>query len=278
MGEEVSQGQHTACSASLASVSTRVSPVPWHCDPADPAGSSCTLAQRRNAKAVVLRKVSSSPGTCLGSGKDIWQARLFYCTSQALRPGQPPNSSRTHPQNKFITIYSSHFLEMLWGSKETTEKSTKPINETWVRNVSPTLIGRSQGLPVLQTWVRNVSPTPMGRSQCPPVLQLLLASSKNKSELYCMAHTNNWHLSHKKPFKDSRKQLWWASHILSHQLTTLAVCQLKQATTDTHDLYTIEASRPTQQLYSPYAKILRLGHKIVTPLAEGFLVCMNSQH
>lgn len=151
---------------------------------------------------------------------------------------------------------------MLWGSKETTEKSTKPIATVNAEDIN-------------ETWVRNGSPTPMGRSQCLPVLQLLLASSKNKSELYCVAHTNNWHLSHKKPFKDSRKQLWGASHILSHQLTTLAVCQLKQATTDTHDLYTTEASRPTQQLYSPYAKILRLGHKIVTPLAEGFLVCLK---
>lgn len=113
----------------------------------------------------------------------------------------------------------------------------------------------------------------MEKSHCLPVLQLLLASSKNSPELKCMAHTKNWlHLSHKKPFRDCGKWLWRASHILTHHLTSLAICQLKQASTDIHDLYKIEAFRPTQQLYLPYVKH-RIGHRNMTRLTECLLVC-----
>lgn len=84
-----------------------------------------------------------------------------------------------------------------------------------VRNLSPTLMWRSWCPSVLQTWVRNLSPTLMGKSQGPPIPQLLLASSKNKSELYCVAHTNNWHLSHKSLQGFQKVAVGSQSHTLS---------------------------------------------------------------
>lgn len=139
--------------------------------------------------------------------------RWGYCTSSALQPGQATKHLRDSPTKQVYRHLLQSFsrgAQMRQPRKATTPIATAAVNtsafnKSWVRNTPPASTEEA----LLTCWPPQKPTLKWSSVHCQGNMETLSWKRKKereKPDLFYVAHTNNWlYLSHKKPFRDSRK-------------------------------------------------------------------------